>query len=266
MVREKPPISGDLQFFASQDSFVQSGIVGKYTPPKELKIAGIDSLVVDPHNEALPQWDKVKKKHSILLHIDAHGDMGDEVATVETVGEWGVAKEDYQISLGIGNFIVVAVHYGIVGVIYHFDPRQEIVYAYGKINNGEIVYTPATKVVNGMIRWASPNLVEAEILTIPQFLEQISKAQNPLIVDKDLDALLCTKSGTGFVSDLVAPDPDILYKQRLEKIVRLLTYIPLPEVITISRSQTPEAYCPPDKVDMLKRECVRSFSRVFQRV
>ena len=233
------------------------GIAHKTRYPQELKIAGIDTLIVDPHNEAFTQWEKSRKKPAILLHIDLHGDMGDDMATVETVEGWGVAKKNYAISLGQGHFIVAAVHYGIVGAIYHFDPRKDFILAYGRLNNGSIVYTPATKEVNGMIKWASQNIPIPEAIAIPQFLEQTGSTL-PWVLDLDLDALLCSYAPQDY--DM----PEALYKQRLEKINALLAFLPKPEAITIARSQSPEAYCPPDKVNMLQAESIKCFYRLYK--
>ena len=87
---------------------------GVYTPQRRIAIAGIDALVVDPHNEVLPFWYSLDKTPAVLIHVDDHSDMSAGSRT------FGNAKREYPYAdivtledyarecLGIESFISVA--------------------------------------------------------------------------------------------------------------------------------------------------------------
>lgn len=62
----------------------------EYTPPSELKVNGIPTTVVDPHNEALYYWVKALREQpaprpALLVHVDHHSDLYDADIDVEAV-------------------------------------------------------------------------------------------------------------------------------------------------------------------------------------
>lgn len=62
----------------------------QYTPPSELKVNGIPTVVVDPHNEALYYWVKALREQpaprtALLVHVDHHSDLYDANIDVQAV-------------------------------------------------------------------------------------------------------------------------------------------------------------------------------------
>jgi len=238
---------------------------GYYTPPRSFKIAGIDSLVVDPHNEVLPHWYKTPNPPAVLVHIDKHPDMDTiNTTTFETVKkEWSWESID-SISkyakhcISVSDFISVAIHYGLVGVVYYFDPREDNIKAYGRVMNGELVNRPKTKENDsGMIKW-NPETTSPipQSISIIQSIEDLSKCKYPIILDIDLDAYLCTK-------DLNGQDPSVA-KIRFQNVEDVISKLPKPTIITLARSQSPTLWCPMDKVDHFERKTIDYLESLYR--
>ena len=94
--------------------------------------------VVDSHNEVLPYWFKAYLKLKlplVVVRIDKHHDMNQECLVL--VAREGRHVFDYfnkimpdisdsaKRKLNEGNFTCPAFHYGIVGALYHFNPRDK---------------------------------------------------------------------------------------------------------------------------------------------
>ncbi|MGB4679401.1 hypothetical protein, partial [Methanothrix sp.] len=101
-------------------------------------------VIVDSHKEVLPHWIReyiARKLPLVVLRIDKHHDMFSDCPLLPAREGRGIFDyldkmmpvicEYTRRRLNEGNFTCPAFHYGIVGTLYHFDPRGERIDAYG---------------------------------------------------------------------------------------------------------------------------------------
>ena len=118
------------------------------------------TVVVDSHNEVLPYWVEEYlrlKLPLVVVRIDKHHDMNQECPALP-------AREGRQIfdylakmmpyvaeyakrKLNEGNFTCPAFHYGIAGALYHFNPREKKIDAYGRVSGSDIINAPKTTLI-----------------------------------------------------------------------------------------------------------------------
>ena len=237
---------------------------GIYTSPRRIDICGIDTLIVDPHNEALFQWFKVKRG-GILVHVDDHSDMNDQAPlppeNFDRLTEY-IADE-----LSISDFIATAVHLGVIDTVYHLIPKARKIHAYGqcKMNrNGEMIREVRTRLDNsnnivwdtGSYEWKS---LGCESITVEQFLTEVNLCRKPMVGDIDLDAYL------GFTGCCFYWEKPPTQEPRIAWTMDVLRKMKKPDVITIARSQTPTAYAPPIFIDSLEAEVVAKLRKAYSR-
>lgn len=257
-------MKSDFPYLDESMRGLQREPIGYYIPPRRVVIAGMESLIADPHNEVLPHWYKVANPPAVVVHIDNHSDMGASAPTFKIARkEWTWenidSREKYaKHCLSVENFIAVAIHDGLVGVVYHFDLREDIVHAYGRIRDGKLLNQPRVKIDNkGRMKWDSKGVsLTPEDIMINQFFQDLKDGNYPTILDIDLDAYLCTK-------DPVGQDPSV-YQARFKKVQDLLSRLPKPKLITLARSQTTTLWCPPDKVNQFERETIDYLNQLYQ--
>ena len=238
--------------------------MGFFIPPREIEIQSIPTIIVDPHNEALPFWMKNQGNSVLLIHIDNHPDMHYGAQTFKQAKKITTWRQINDISdyarnyLNVGNFIAAAVNQDKVGGIYWYDPRKDYVKAYGRAKKDGFDNQPATVVnAEGRIRWKNGGMEPLqENISLKLALEDNQKFNGSIILDIDLDAFLCTK-------DPVGQNPDILF-ERLEK---TKTFIKLlnkkPDIISIARSQTPTLWTPSDRVNEIQALTIEMLSEVL---
>lgn len=235
---------------------------GVYTPPRKIEIAGIEALVVDPHNEVLPFWYGLNKTHSVVIHIDDHSDMNAGSRTFDNAKKEYpfadiVTLEDYARNcLGIESFISVAMHDRRVGAVYHIAPRHDRIRAYGRTQNDNVVGTPKTIVdESGRIKWEDGKLLPTyEEISEEELVQDVSGTSHPIILDIDLDAFHLNQ----------VDSTDQPYSDRLEKTRKLLEQLPKPDIITISRSQTPTTYVNPMLIHKIQTDCLSMLEEVYK--
>lgn len=232
------------------------------------------TVIVDSHNEVLPHWTNEYIAHRlplVVVRIDRHHDMFPNCPLLPA--SEGRDKFDYLHKmmpviceyairrLNEGNFTCPAFHYGIVGSLYHFDPRKERIDAYGRIVEGELVDAPRTKMrpyfINGrridLIEWDGERtrlkkhngrLIPApESIDANEFEIDLDNSRYPVVIGIDLDGLCA-------INDRSWTKKDIL--ERLKRAKSLLECISSPVLACIARSQNPRAYVPPQLVDELQ--------------
>ena len=109
-------------------------------------------VIVDSHKEVLPYWFKEYlkiKRPFVIVRIDKHHDMNHDCpAFPATEGRQALnylAKMMLYIlqyteeEINKGNFTCPAFHYGIVGALYHFNPRENNINAYGRVSGKQFV-------------------------------------------------------------------------------------------------------------------------------
>lgn len=113
------------------------GSIVNHAYPCELSIGRITVIIVDSHSEVLPYWfrEYLKRKHPIVVvRIDEHHDMHHLCPALparEGKGDWDYLSDlmsylaDYaRRRVNEGNFTCPAFHYGVLGALYHLNPRR----------------------------------------------------------------------------------------------------------------------------------------------
>jgi hypothetical protein len=230
-------------------------------------------VIVDSHKEVLPYWFREYLELRMPLvgvRIDEHHDMNHECPalparegrqTFEYLARLAPSILEYANDLNEGNFTCPALHSGVVVVLYHFNPREEDIDAYGRISGSKIIDAPKTKerlnLVGGKGRkWIvwdeaftklkkkkGKIIPSSQKITLDRFRKDIEESLFPVAIEFDLDALYGI-SDRGPVEEVVA--------ERLEKARRVLDCVSSPRFACIARSQTPRAYVPAEVVDSLE--------------
>jgi hypothetical protein len=170
------------------------------------------------------------------------------------------------------NFTCPAFHYGVMGALYHFDPRKETIDAYGRVLGTEFIDIPKTKKKTTMISgkrcirlfW-DKQLTKLRVqggkvspvpknLTIDEFKKDLSEGCFPVVIGFDLDGI-CAIGERGLTKET-------LY-DRLDKSRKVLDCVPSPAFACIARSQTPRAYVPPALVDHLQESVINLIEKVY---
>ena len=239
----------------------------------------MQTVIVDSHNEVLLYWIREYCKHKmplVVVRIDRHHDMFSDCPRLP-------AKEGRNIfdyfdrmmpaiyeyarrRLNEGNFTCPAFHCGILGSLYHFDPRKEKIDAYGRVFREEFLDAPKTRIKSSyaggkridLMEWdgASTRLRKqnGKLVPAPQsigvraFEVDLEESSFPVVIGFDLDGL-CTTDERELAKRAI--------EKRLKRVKSLLECISSPVLACIARSQTPRAYVPPDLVDELQDAALR---------
>ena len=226
----------------------------QYKEPRNIEICGVETIIVDPHNEVFNPWfclSKETKEPATLIHIDRHSDMGDRVSLIEKTSGFKISMEEYTNNiLKIDTFICPAFHYDIIDMAYWIQPEHKIeISSYGNPH----FFKKPTKVDRELIKWSSKEyFYNGAIAKEDDMIRDINNTYNSLILDIDLDAFECIN------------DNDI-YKgeKRLVNTLCTLNQIRKPDLITIARSQYPEEYTPLDRVDYLENITLKGLRNIY---
>lgn len=241
------------------------------------------TIVVASHNEILAFWleEYLKSRHPlIVVRIDQHHDMSHGCPPLPATE--GRQTFDHLIKLmpqiyeytkrklNEGNFTCPAIHYGIVGAVYHCNPRERNIDAYGRASKGIITDAPKTRLKASLISgrrinqiiWdsASTKLRKqgGKEVPVPQsisfaaFKKDIEGCQLPIAIGFDLDGLYGIND-KGSIKEVA--------EKRLERVRDVLSSVSSSVWACIARSQTPRAYVPPEIVDNLQQAVLRLFER-----
>jgi hypothetical protein len=235
-------------------------------------------VIVDAHNEVLPYWfkERLKLEHPMaVVRIDEHHDMHHECSTlparegrtnIDYLSKIIPLVSDYAIrEINEANFTCSAFHYGIIGALYHFNPKNDEINAYGRISGSKFVNTPITKEKYTQFRGKRKKwIIWDEILTrlrsqhgkttpmpqrltIQEFGKEFEGNSFSTMICFDLDGLYGIKDN--------GPTEKVV-SERLRKSKRVLECVPFPIFAGIARSQTPRTYVPSEIVDDLQDEAM----------
>ncbi len=253
--------------------------------PAEFKIGRIRTIIIDSHNEIIPYWliEYLKQGRSlVVVRIDEHHDMFHQCPTFparegrqsfEFLVKYMPFLWDYcRRKVHEGNFTCPAFHYGILGALYHFNPRENNVNAYGRVSGSKFINPPKTKEkcileMGNRRRW----IVWDETITklkgqcektspVPmkiawdEFRKDLENSLFPAVVGFDLDGLY----GLGDRGSL-----EKVVSKRLEKVKCVLECVTSPAFICLARSQNPKAYVPPEKVDSLQSIVLNFLEKIY---
>jgi hypothetical protein len=237
---------------------------GTYTPPRRFAISGIDTLLVDPHNEVIPLWYELDEP-SVLIHVDEHHDMNGGSMTFRMAKRWFTdAKidtvEDYaKKCLGVANFISAAIHDHKVVVVYHVNPRTGKIMAYGRIHRNNLINPPKTKAYNKGVHWPVGSFSNVEEITTQCLVGDLDGTKYPLLLDIDLDGIHWSRGDRCLRED----SPNIPFQPRIDYIRTILRSIKRPAKITISRSQTPLTHVYPSLVEEIQTKTIAMLEQVY---
>jgi hypothetical protein len=253
------------------------------------------TVIVDSHNEVLPHWFEEYLKHRlplVIVRIDKHHDMFQECPVLparegrnifDYLGRMMPHIYEYaRRGLNEGNFTCPAFHYGIVGALYHFNPREEKIDAYGRVSGENTIDSPRTKIKSNIIGGKKVNLIvwdgaqtrlknqggkpvpASHSLSMDAFKRDLEEGRLPVVIGFDLDGL-CGIDDRFLTKDAVST--------RLKRARDVLECVYSPILACIARSQTPRAYVPPELVDSLQEsalhliemKCAGFYNHIFSR-
>lgn len=228
-------------------------------------------VIINNHNEAFPVWLEAGIKGGTLVHVDAHPDMNGTAVYVPPEK----LHDHYEKKLTIANFIVPALHYGLVKNIIWLNPHstdRNLQLLVHRNNVQTHVREGGMKDGKFWIDWdplevhmiASGRGIVATPDRIKPFLE------GPIILDVDLDAFSCnTKAGPYHVDDDYQGEEG--WEGRVDQFTSFLQETGLkPSVITVARSQGEQSgggpnWIPADKVDAVQASVLQKMNDIFHR-
>lgn len=242
-----------------------------YAYPRMEKIAGIPTVIVDPHNEVLPFWYMKGKAPGTLIHIDNHPDTTDFTMSLEYLEEKGIVdmvvySKYFQT---VGSFISAAVFYGLVESVYWINPREDLIVKLGRRHNPDI--TKLVTQADGRLVWDvnyHPRLPPGLEITFEKMAEEIPN-NKPIILDIDLDAFECVEDKDYKLRKCLSLGTYNLLRKskgvsKRFKVFNRLERLPKPSRITVARSQTPIRYTPKSKVNYLEKRVLSELKRIYE--
>lgn len=246
----------------------------------------MNTLVVDSHNEVLPHWIRKYieyRRPLIVVRVDKHHDMFPDCPLLPSREGRSIFEHLDKIMpdiceyakrrLNEGNFTCPAFHYGIIGSLYHFDPRKERIDAYGRVCYEKIVDAPKTKTRSVFIGKKKIDLIDwdgsrtklrrqdGKRLPAPESIrayeleDDLAESRFPIVLGLDLD---------GFCAIDERDSTRKAIEKRLKKAKNLMECVSSPVLACIARSQTPRTYVPPELVDELEEAALRLIETKYQ--
>ncbi|MDD1758701.1 MAG: hypothetical protein LUQ22_08225 [Methanotrichaceae archaeon] len=244
------------------------------------------TAIVDAHNEVLAYWFKERLELDYplaVIRIDEHHDMFHECSALPAKeGRINAAYLAHIISSYIidytedgineGNFTCAAFHYDIIGALYHFNPREDLINAYGRISGSKFVDIPRTKETYTICggkrkKWIVWDEIRTRLrshhgkttpsprkLTLESFRREIEGSQLSALICFDLDGLY------GITDNSPVREAGT---KRLMKSKQVLECVQSPIFAGIARSQTPRRYVPPEIVDSLQEEVLNLIDTIY---
>jgi hypothetical protein len=245
-------------------------------------------IIVDSHNEVLPYWFRAYLKLKlplVVVRVDKHHDMNQECPVLPAREGRNIFDHFDKImpyifeyakeKLNEGNFTCPAFHYGIVGALYHFNPRNKEIDAYGRVLGGNFINSPRTTLKSIFIGGNRINRIfwdgartkircrSGKVIPVPQslpldvFKHDMDGCENPIVIGFDLDGL--------YGIDEKGPPQEEVTK-RIERVNNVLECVSSPILALVARSQKPKAYVPPMLVECLQETAVHLIERWYNGV
>lgn len=228
-------------------------------PGYVLAVDSVPLVFTQDHNEAFAYWQISGLRQAHVLHVDGHADMKDYVELADQ------ADEDYYEHLTIANMLCAAAHYDIAHSISWLNPHSlshRLLYLGSKTSDDR--FSIRTKVSEyDRIEWEKPSLGHYNLRFGDGKNIKFSELQigsRPFLLDIDLDAFCCRLPVDNVPSDYYGVDN---YGKRIMIMVRLLTTLKKPELISITRSNGRRIFVPSDKVDEVQAVCVAALARLY---
>lgn len=246
----------------------------KYTYPRSINISGIDTVIVDPHNEVLPFWYLKDKPPATLIHIDRHADTLDCAESLESIsdrlGKTNVDSVGYaKYYHNVASFISAAIFYQLVSSVYWINPIKYQILEFGRKRKEDDLKSLVT-MADGKIVWdvdCYPRVPHVTTVSFDEMKEDIN-GKSPIILDIDLDAFECVDDKDYKIKNYKSLGLYSLLRRSIGvskrfEILAKLSNLPKPERITIARSQTPQTYVPSSKVNYLEQKVIEELNKVY---
>jgi hypothetical protein len=228
---------------------------------RRTSIAGIETLIVDSHNEVLPLWyEKKNGKPFALTHVDSHNDMHCSLGSFYSQISLFKTKslKDYSKTLGCGEFISGAVYDEIIGSVVHILPRNKFIRLFNKIEDKDSLSSPEINKDFLGLKWKykdqkNAHIPSYKIISEDKLSNLLKNRENPFILDIDLDAFHLYKED----------NLNLDFSDRISYTENILRKIQKPEAITIARSQTP-VFIDSRIVDLVEVSCINMLKRLYK--
>ena len=247
--KEDPQVAAALLALAK--GYKPSKRYGKgYTPPAELKLNGIPTTVVDPHNEALYYWVKAQREHgtkpALLVHVDDHPDLycanthitdvigpGRNLTDAPLDQVWALSQQ-----FNIAAFIEPAVVEGIIlPTVFWYQPYTKTMRRYH--------HDPCSPKAIDFVLFYERKVPPYSFSETPD---------GPFIWDIDLDAFSCLGRKADSHDEI---------DKRLATTERVLgAFGEKPVCITLATSQTPERYLRKRDIDYVTEKTLDMLERI----
>lgn len=223
----------------------------EYTPPSEIKVNGIPTTVVDPHNEALYYWVKALREQpppqpALLIHVDHHSDLYDADIDVQAIIGNGATLATATLNmvravsrcLTIAAFIEPAATAGIIlPTVFWYQPYTRRMRRYQ--------YSTTSKRLMHFTLFSDRKLPPYSFSDVPD---------GPRIWDIDLDAFSCNSQkadGNEGIDGRIATTERVLsgFGQK-------------PACITLATSQTPLSYVRAKDVAYVTEKTIEMLERI----
>jgi len=251
-----------------------------YCSPKEFCIAGISSVIVDPHNETFGPTHNFLIQRGLTggtkFHVDNHSDMciPDKPYAISL----GVDAVTYgQRFLGIADFNVPLVYSGVFNNVFWYDPRDgsplSRVAIRAPVVSPEGGYSLHYYKLNDNRKIARVGRPDGRNHNVEMVR---SRAEGkPFSIDVDLDAFACVDDSE-YKYFLEGGSQELfnsVVSARFYGLFNVLRELPKPDFISIARSQNefcrgsyvPATYTAPELVDSLEDNLVRSLDIFYSK-
>jgi hypothetical protein len=244
-----------------------------YSFPRLTDIAGIPTVIVDPHNEVLPFW-YFKDASATVVHFDKHPDTIEGNPTLESLeNEKRMSIVDYTINYHQhSSFVSTAIFYEVISDFYYVDLRIKKVTKLRSRNKSQKSLRSLVKEDNGFIVWnhellsRSPPAIN---MSVKQMISEINRSSNPLVVDTDLDVIESRGDIAYLMKNLFtlghygsSTRPWFL-ESRYRRFESILRPLRKPDRITIAKSLTPICYTPRNHADYHERRILDILEDVY---
>ncbi len=236
-------------------------------------ISNIPLVITEEHHHLFPFLVNSGLKDTLLIHIDSHDDLEDEVLSKN------ITLQNYYKNLKINNFICPLVYLEIINEIIWISPFQkdsEIYLQYldkkflkiKEDSHGKIKWKNFIIKKNDGISLTTENDIKfGKQLKVKELKKNFGKYKKKIILDIDSDAYAKILYGHPDLLDLIEglnPGYGIRdWKKRCNETFKILKSFPKPSFIGFTKSQGKEPYTPTNLVDEIQEKTIKKLYKLY---